>query len=462
MTENTIQDSEMSGTTARHHAWTPRRILHLSLVMGAFLLFSFSWYQAAGLTLLILLLELVILPDMGLELQKTTGWGKYAREEISRPGLVLYPLALLILVLIFYGHLGVVAAAWGVMALGDVTAGIAGERWGRLRLPFNFAKSWAGFLSFIGFGAAGAFVLLLWVNTSMSSQKALGIAIAAAIAGALVESLPIRLDDNITVPVVAAGLIFCAGLIARVSFDENLPFLGIRIILAIVINAAFALLAWQLRQITLSGAAVGFFLGVAIYMGFGYKSFLILLGFFVLGSVTTRLGYETKLKRGIAERRGGARSWKEAVGNLLPAAWFSILVITTPYQPAFLMAVVAALAEAAGDTVASETGKWLSSKAWLITTLKPVPAGEDGGITLRGTAAGIVASALIVLLGYGLNLMRGWNIVVVLLAAVAGNLADSVLGATLERRGLVTNAVVNFAGTGFAGTLALGFALHHR
>jgi uncharacterized protein (TIGR00297 family) len=214
-------------------------------------------------------------------------------------------------------------------------------------------------------------------------------------------------------------------LIARVSFDENLPFLGIRIILAIVINAAFALLAWQLRQITLSGAAVGFFLGVAIYMGFGY-------------------------------------SWKEAVGNLLPAAWFSILVITTPYQPAFLMAVVAALAEAAGDTVASETGKWLSSKAWLITTLKPVPAGEDGGITLRGTAAGIVASALIVLLGYGLNLMRGWNIVVVLLAAVAGNLADSVLGATLERRGLVTNAVVNFAGTGFAGTLALGFALHHR
>jgi uncharacterized membrane protein len=47
-----------------------------------------------------------------------------------------------------------------------------------------------------------------------------------------------------------------------------------------------------------------------------------------------------------------------------------------------------------------------------------------------------------------------------LAAAVAGNLFDSVLGATLERRGLVTNGIVNFAGTSFAGALALAFALH--
>jgi uncharacterized membrane protein len=45
-------------------------------------------------------------------------------------------------------------------------------------------------------------------------------------------------------------------------------------------------------------------------------------------------------------------------------------------------------------------------------------------------------------------------------AAVAGNLLDSFLGATLERRGLVTNGTVNFAGTSVAGGLALGLALH--
>jgi uncharacterized membrane protein len=41
---------------------------------------------------------------------------------------------------------------------------------------------------------------------------------------------------------------------------------------------------------------------------------------------------------------------------------------------------------------------------------------------------------------------------------VAGNLLDSVLGATIERRGLVTNGVVNFVGTSFAGGLALALA----
>jgi uncharacterized membrane protein len=51
---------------------------------------------------------------------------------------------------------------------------------------------------------------------------------------------------------------------------------------------------------------------------------------------------------------------------------------------------------------------------------------------------------------------------VALAAAFAGNLLDSVLGATIERRGLVTNDMVNFAGTSFAGGLALGLVLRFR
>jgi uncharacterized protein (TIGR00297 family) len=455
-----IEGSEASLPLPRHHLWTPRRILHLSLVIAAFLLFSINWYQTVGLALLILLLELVILPALGIELIESRGWGKNARPELSWTGIVLYPVALLILALIFYRHLDVVAAAWGVVALGDVMAGILGERWGRRHLPFNHEKTWAGFCGFVGFGSAGAFVLLLWVSPFLTAVRALETSLAVGFVGALVETLPIRLDDNISVPLVCAGFIFCAGLMARVSLDRNLPYLGIRIVMAAAVNGAFAALAWRLRQVTLSGAVVGFFLGAAVYMGFGYKSFLLLLAFFVLASAATRLGYSAKLTRGVAERRRGARSWREALGNVLPAAWFSVLVITTPYQAASLMALVAALAEAAGDTVASEMGKWLSSEAWLITSLKRVPAGEDGGVSLVGTAAGIGASASIVALGYGLSLVRGWHVAVVLLAAVAGNLADSILGATLERRGLVSNAIVNFAGTSLAGALALAFALH--
>jgi uncharacterized protein (TIGR00297 family) len=455
------QGSDISITLPARCLWTPRRILHLSLVIPAFLLFTINWYQTVGLALLILLLELAILPGLGVDLSKTCSWRKQAPEEGYRLGIVLNPTALLVLALIFYGHLTVVAAAWGGMALADVMAGIAGEGWGRRALPFNPQKTWAGSCSFIGFGAVGTFVLLVWTSPWMATVKTLEISVAAGFLGALVESLPIRLDDNITVPLVSAGFIFCAILIARVSFDSNLPYLGVRIILAVGVNAALAFLAWGLHQVSRSGAVAGFCLGVAIYMGFGYKSFLLMLTFIVLGSAATRLGYRAKHARGIAEGRQGARSWREAVGNLLSAAWFSILVITTPYQTAFLMALVAALAEAAGDTVASETGKWLSPKAWLITTFKVVPAGEDGGISVVGSILGIGASALVVALADRLNLMRGREAILVLLAAVAGNFADSVLGASLERRQLVTNAIVNFAGTSFAGALALVFGLHH-
>jgi uncharacterized membrane protein len=55
----------------------------------------------------------------------------------------------------------------------------------------------------------------------------------------------------------------------------------------------------------------------------------------------------------------------------------------------------------------------------------------------------------------------GWSGAAVAFAAgVAGNLLDSLIGATLERRGMVNNAIVNFTGTSFAGAVALVLVLH--
>lgn len=435
--------------------WTPRRVLHIALVIPAFLLFSITWYETAGLAAMILLFEVFVLPECGIRLSGNTPNSARAWQSI-----VFYPVAIFLLALIFRHRLNVVAAAWALLAIGDGAAGAAGEGLGCRALPFNPQKTWEGFAAFIVFGCPAAFLLMLWSAPSEPRLKVLGICAAAAVTGALAESLPLRLDDNITVPLLCGGFIYCASLMTRASLGWNLPYLGIRIVLAVGINAAFALVAWGLRQVTFSGAVVGFLLGVAVYMGFGYKSFLILLGFFVMGAIATRLGYSRKLERGIAEKQHGARGWREAIANILAAAFFAVLAITTPFQTAFLMALVAALAEATGDTVASEIGKWISPKAYLITTLKLVPAGEDGGISFAGTTAGFGASGLLVALAYGLGFCRGWEILVVLLAAFVGNLADSFAGAVLERRGLVTNAAVNFMGTSLAGALALAWALH--
>jgi uncharacterized protein (TIGR00297 family) len=312
-------------------------------------------------------------------------------------------------------------------------------------------------------GTIGAYILTRWIASAIAPGWALIVCAAAALLCAVLESLPLALDDNITVPLVGGAFLFCAFLMQRSALDSNLPYLRRRIGVAIAVNLAFAILAYALKAASGSGAICGFWLGTAIYLGYGYKSFILLFAFIVLGSVATRLGLAKKIARGVAERRAGARSWREALANLLAAAFFAILVVTTHHEAAFLIALVAALAEAAGDTFSSEIGQWLSDRAYLLTTLKPVRVGENGGVSVSGTAAGFAASAVIVGLGLGLGLCGPYRFAgpaIALGAAVAGNLIDSLLGATLERRGLVTNGMVNFAGTSFAGGMALGLALH--
>jgi uncharacterized protein (TIGR00297 family) len=435
-----------------------RKIVHISMLSFALLLPFLTWVEAAGAALAALAFNLVILPRLELDLGKQA-----AVEGESRPvqwtGIVAYPVAVLVLILLFGRRMEVVGAVWAIMALGDGFASVAGESLRGPALPWNPGKTWSGFAAFIAAGTLGSFALARWIDPSLAEMKVLLVCAATAVLGAVVETVPIGLDDNISVPLVCGGFMYCALLIEWSAVESNLPYLGVRVLLAVGINAVFALMALAIRSVNRSGALMGFLMGAIIYMGYGYKSFLVLLGFFVLGSVATRLGYARKAARGVAEGRRGARSWREATANTLAAAFFSILVISTHYEAAFLVALIAALAEAAGDTISSEIGQWLSGRAYMITTFKPVPAGLDGGISLAGTLAGMGASAAIIAVGYSLGLCRPGTAVVAFVAAGAGNLFDSYLGATIERRGLVNNGIVNFAGTSFAGGLALGLLL---
>lgn len=115
-----------------------------------------------------------------------------------------------------------------------------------------------------------------------------------------------------------------------------------------------------------------------------------------------------------------------------------------------------ALAEAAADTASSEIGQLLGSRPRMITTLRPVEPGQDGAISLAGTLAGIAAAGFIA--GAG-TLAFGGNLTVLGVSwagGVFGLLFDSLLGATLEQRGWLSNDAVNFLSTGSAAAFALG------
>jgi uncharacterized protein (TIGR00297 family) len=91
----------------------------------------------------------------------------------------------------------------------------------------------------------------------------------------------------------------------------------------------------------------------------------------------------------------------------------------------------------------------------MITTLSRVDPGTDGGVSLAGTAAGMVAGALVAAIGAMALSGGGALFFVSWIGGVFGLLFDSVLGATLERRGWLNNDAVNFVSTASAAGLAL-------
>ena len=121
--------------------------------------------------------------------------------------------------------------------------------------------------------------------------------------------------------------------------------------------------------------------------------------------------------------------------------------------------MTAALCEAAADTVSSEIGKAAGRRAHLITNFHSVPAGTDGGITFQGTLAGIIAAWIVAAVASSFNVITGFWLLPAMLSGIAGMLLDSVLGAKLQRPGLLGNDSVNFISTAFAAGLTLGYGL---
>ena len=225
-----------------------------------------------------------------------------------------------------------------------------------------------------------------------------------------------------------------------------------RLAVAGAVTIGFSMLARALRGVDRSGMFAGGAACLLLFVGAGPAAFAILAALFLLTWISTRFGYRRKQVLGVAERRDGRNAW-QVLANLAVAALGS-LVFAVSGNRAWLVVVTAALAEAAIDTVASEVGQTRSRTARLVTTWKQVPAGIDGGITVSGTVAGIIAGVIIAVVAAGGGVIPRTQFWIPVTSGFVGMLMDSVLGATLQRRGKMNNETVNFVGTLTAAALA--------
>ena len=229
--------------------------------------------------------------------------------------------------------------------------------------------------------------------------------------------------------------------------------------MGLAISAAFALLVWTVRAATGMASLTGGLLCACMYIAtvvqpdgsWLHTALLAGLTLFLLAFAATRFRRGSKESIGTAESKRG-RSSAQVTANLGVATWAAILTTTHPITG--LVAMVAALAEAAADTVSSELGQVLGGEPLLVTTGKFVPRGTDGGVTMAGTLSGALAAAILVLVAAITLHLDGIEAAIAWTAAFLGLFADSYLGATLEQRGWLSNDAVNFLSTLVAALIA--------
>lgn len=432
-----------------------RQLVHMAAGSFALLLRFLHWWEAAALAGAAVAFNLYALPRIG-------GTRLFRPDEEGRryySGITLYPLAVLLLVLAFPNRLDIVASAWGILAIGDGMATIVGRRVESPRIPWNREKSLAGTLSFVVFGGAAGAFLCWWCRPAVIPPPylwfSIGAPVLAALAAAAVETIPVRLDDNVTVPATAAAVLWWISLVsedmaraAASTFVWALP-------AAIAANAAVAIAGYLARTVSRSGAIAGGILGAIVMLSAGWAGWLLLLATFASAVITSRLGLERKTLLGIAEARGGRRGAGNAVANTGVAAAAALLGVLSYATDQALVAFVTALAAGGSDTIASEVGKAWGHRTYLVPTGRRVPPGTSGAISLEGTAAGLVGALALGALGVGLGLIPVLALIPVVAGATIGSLAESLMGATLEGQGFLNNDMLNFLNTAIAAATAV-------
>jgi uncharacterized protein (TIGR00297 family) len=217
-----------------------------------------------------------------------------------------------------------------------------------------------------------------------------------------------------------------------------------QIVISGILSASLSVAAYRLRMLTFTGALASLLVGYTVGV-FGSIEWLILLvAFTFAGLMATKMDFSEKSRVGLQEGNFGERTHKNVLGVGIPACIFAFLYgvlhvhLNGDYDLALTVAFISTLTVAAADTVASEIGI-KDKKVWLITTFERVKRGTNGGVSVLGTTSAAAAAAFTGIVGW-LLIFKGIDAYVLIPIAMGflGNVLDSLLGATFERKGNIS------------------------
>ncbi|KAI4992134.1 protein PGR-like [Hordeum vulgare subsp. vulgare] len=234
--------------------------------------------------------------------------------------------------------------------------------------------------------------------------------------------------------------------------------LAVRSALGVALAFLIASGAVRRRSLDASGGAAGFAV-MALHLACGYRYGALLLAFFFTSSKVTKIGEDRKRRVEEDFKEGGQRNWIQVLANsAIATVLVIVLAIMTGGQDqcldsngskvitGIIGAIIGHYCCCNGDTWSSEIGVLSDEQPRLVTTLKPVRKGTNGGVTLQGllaaTAGGLTIGLIFVAVGlmtadcsFDMSLQQLLVIPISAAAGLLGSLIDSFLGATLQFSG---------------------------
>jgi uncharacterized protein (TIGR00297 family) len=209
----------------------------------------------------------------------------------------------------------------------------------------------------------------------------------------------------------------------------------LELIIGIIGALIVSLVAWRMKVLTISGAVAAFVVGGCIFSFGGIEAAIILIAFFISGSLLSKLNPHSNEKNG--------RDYKQVLSNgIAPVIGVLLTALTPIVREQSTVFFLASLATATADTWATEIGMRYGSRVFNLFSFRPMQKGLSGGVSVIGLIASVLGTVFIALLPLlpfwqgekmcGLVLVKIFPVIAI--AGFVGALIDSLLGATLQAK----------------------------
>lgn len=203
---------------------------------------------------------------------------------------------------------------------------------------------------------------------------------------------------------------------------------------ASIILLAIFIVSLRFRFVDLGGIVTSFIVGYLVYVFGGREYFLVLIIFFLVSVVLTKI--RVRRVRNLQNKEDGVRGWRNVIANGCTATVAAVMAGLSNDEKVFFAAYLGAISSAFADTLGTEVGLLYPRMPRLITSMKKVNPGTPGGITPLGYLGGFAGLTIltIVISLVDRRLLIDELAAIIYPSGLVGMTMDSLLGAGIQAK----------------------------